>query len=70
MFVITGHANALHIVRRAETDQGALAVMKGKGWLLLYRFQHRAIGAFLAGYGAGFHVAEFAVNAYRAEQIW
>ncbi|MNI74979.1 hypothetical protein D3C73_1310970 [compost metagenome] len=69
MLVITGHANALHIVRRAKTDQRALAMMEGKGGLFFNRLQHWAIGAFLTGHSPGFHVAELAVDAHRTEQI-
>ncbi|MNH24996.1 hypothetical protein D3C79_849570 [compost metagenome] len=69
VFVIAGYADALHVVRRTEANQGSLPFEKGKGRLLLDCLQHRAIGPLLTRHGAGFHMAEYTVDTHRTEQV-
>lgn len=69
VFVIAGHADALHVIGRAEADQRAAPLMEREGRLLFYRFQHWAVRPFLTRHGTGFHVAELAVDPHRAKQV-
>lgn len=69
VFVIASHADALHVIGRAEADQRAAPLMEREGRLLFYRFQHWAVRPFLTRYGASFDMAELTIDPHRAEQV-
>ena len=69
VFVVAGHVNALHMLRRSEPNQDPLALVEAKNRLVVEYVGHRPVGRRLARYRAGMGVAKMAVNTQGAEQI-
>lgn len=69
MFVIARHVNPLHMLRRAEPNQHATALVKTEYRLVVEHVGHRAVRRRLARYRAGVSVAEVAVDPQSAKQV-
>ena len=69
MFVVAGNVYTLGIVRAAKTNNHAILMGEIKRGLLRDSFKHGFIGALLAGDGAGFNMAERAINKQSTKQI-
>ena len=70
VFVVAGHVNALHMLRRSEPNQDTLALVEAKNRLVV------RVRRFIARYGGVWRgtvrvwaVAKMAVNTQGAEQI-